>query len=90
MDSYGKATGQSVNLDKSSISFGSNVDEQVKATIKVLFGIQNEGGTGNYLGPPECFSGSKVQILSFIKDRLKSRMPGWFARSLSLSGKRSC
>lgn len=60
LDVYGRDTYQSINLDKSAISFGSNVEEGIKNSIKSLFGIENEGGKGNYLGLPECFSGSKI------------------------------
>lgn len=84
---YGRATGQSINLDKSAISFGSRVEDGVKENIKNMFEIENEGGTGNYLGLPECFSGSKIQMLDFIKERLKEKISSWFARSLSLGGK---
>lgn len=87
LKTYGDETGQRVNISKSSISFGANVDLLVQEMIKEIIGIQNEGGTGSYLGLPKCFSGSKVQMLDFIYDRLKSRLSGWFARTLSLGGK---
>lgn len=84
---YGDATGQQINLNKSSMTFGSKIEEVLKGKIKDLMGIANECGAGTYLGLPECFSGSKIQLLDYIKDKLKSRVNGWFARSLSMGGK---
>lgn len=47
----------------------------------------NEGGAGSSLGLPKCFSGSKRGMLAYILDKLKVRMYGWYARSLSHGGK---
>ena len=44
LDIYGRATGQVINLDKSSITFGSKIADTVKASIKTKMGIINEGG----------------------------------------------
>lgn len=49
--------------------------------------IFKEKGAGTYLGLPECFSDSKIDMFDFIKDRLKSCFSGWFPRSLSKGGK---
>lgn len=85
---YGGATCQRVNLDKSSITFGSKVKVLDQERIKRITEIKIEGGFSSYLGLLECFRGLNVQMLDFIHDRLKSRLSSWFPRSLSLGGKK--
>lgn len=38
--------------------------------IKEKLGIHQPGGEGTYLGLSEAFGGSKVSILSFLKEKL--------------------
>lgn len=84
---YGEATGQCINLRKSSITFGAKIQENLKEEIQQIMGIANQGGTSKYLGLPECFSGSKVELLSYLKDRTQCRLDTWFLRKLSQGGK---
>ncbi|XP_024013803.1 uncharacterized protein LOC112087890 [Eutrema salsugineum] len=84
---YGEATGQVINRDKSSLTFGDHVEESLKTMVKEKFGIHNEGGAGKYLGLPECFSGSKREMLAYIQDNFKNRMSNWYSRLLSQGGK---
>ncbi|XP_010495271.1 PREDICTED: uncharacterized protein LOC104772340 [Camelina sativa] len=87
LSEYGDVTGQMINFEKSSITFGSKVEDGIRNQIQVKLGIVKEGGASKYLGLPECFSCSKIDMLAYIHDNMKSRMSGWFARSLSQGGK---
>ncbi|XP_018473662.1 uncharacterized protein LOC108844873 [Raphanus sativus] len=84
---YGDSSGQFINFQKSAIMFGANVDPIMKRLIAEISGIDKEGGDGKYLGLPECFSGSKQQLLAFIGEKPSKRLKGWFAKKVSMSGK---
>ncbi|KAL0804916.1 hypothetical protein Bca101_097407 [Brassica carinata] len=87
LQKYAEATGQVINLNKSSLTFGKKVDQDLKLSIQNSLGIFAEGGAGTYLGLPECFSGSKVKMLAYIQEKMKGRMSGWYTRFLSQAGK---
>ncbi|XP_048593215.1 uncharacterized protein LOC106393995 [Brassica napus] len=84
---YGKASGQCINFDKSSLLFGKRINANTRQEIKDALGIQNEGGMGTYLGIPEDISGSKCKLFAFLKDKLMHRVNGWTGRWLSKGGK---
>ena len=84
---YGEATGQVINLSKSSLTFGKNISLELKEQIQEKLDIFSEGGVGNYLGLHECFSGSKVEMLAYIQDKMKGRMTSWYSKFLSQAGK---
>lgn len=87
LQDYGAVTGQTINFSKSSITLGNNIDHDLRISLQQILGIFNESGAGTYLGLPECFSGSKIDLLAYIQDKMKSRFSGWYARCLSLGGK---
>ena len=41
---------------------------------------------GSYLGFPESFGGSKVQLFGFVQDRLNNRVNGWTFRFFTKGG----
>ncbi|XP_019087550.1 PREDICTED: uncharacterized protein LOC109127379 [Camelina sativa] len=73
---YGDVIGQLINLYKSSITFGNKVEVGVRIQIQEKMGTVKEGGAG-----------SKVELLAYIHEKMKNRMLGWFAQSLSQGGK---
>ncbi|KAG7591227.1 Reverse transcriptase domain [Arabidopsis thaliana x Arabidopsis arenosa] len=84
---YGDASGQEINLQKSSIIYGAKMEPIMRHLLGLFLGISKEGGDGMYLGLPECFSGSKCDLLAYITKKLKTRLTGWYAKTLSLGGK---
>jgi len=87
LSTYGEVSGQMINLTKTAVTFGANIDEDTKDWIKNRSGIHLEGGTVKYLCLPQCLSGSKKELFGFLKEKLNSRMTGWFAKRLSYGGK---
>ncbi|KAG7599472.1 Reverse transcriptase domain [Arabidopsis suecica] len=84
---YGEASGQIINFDKSSITFGSRVYQHTRESIMRILQIPNIGGGGKYLGLPEQFAGKKKEMLQYIHDQLKRRIEGWQTKFLSAAGK---
>lgn len=84
---YSMVSGQRINYQKSCVYFGKLIPEERREQIKNKLGIHQIGGEGTYLGLPESFGGSKVSILSFLKEKLSQRIQGWQTRFLSPGGK---
>lgn len=84
---YELVSGQAVNLNKASITFGSKVSAAVKTRMRNLLGIYNEGGNGKYLGLPEKFNKKKGEMFEYIIEKVKAATQGWNRRFLSHGGK---
>ncbi|XP_010513002.1 PREDICTED: uncharacterized protein LOC104788940 [Camelina sativa] len=84
---YGDASGQIINFEKSSITFGSRVYQQTRDRIKHILSIPNVGGGGKYLGLPKQFGRRKKEMLQYIHTHVKQKTDGWQTRFLNTAGK---
>ena len=56
---------------------GHKVEESARHELRDILGIQNLRGMGSYLGLPKNLGGSKIQVFTFVHDRLNNRFNGW-------------
>ena len=84
---YGVASGQKVNLNKSSISFSANMGED---SIRQMCGILEVPATdnhGTYLGLPSQIGRKNSVVFNFIKKKVWQRLQGWSQKFLSRARK---
>ena len=67
---YGQGSEQLVNFNKSSISFSSNVHENVTRLICSILEVNVTVNYGVYLGLPFFIGRNKTQVFSSIRDRV--------------------
>lgn len=76
LDEYELASGQQVNLDKSSIYFSADITASVPYGILHNLDIQNNSGIDKYLGVPLIYGNSKKKHLMPLKDRMITKIWG--------------
>ena len=84
---YEQSSGQSINLDKSTVTFSGKTPDSVKDRVKNVLGILKEGGMGKYLGLPESFGRSKRDVFTGVVDKIRQRAHSWTTKFLSGAGK---
>ena len=84
---YATASGQCINLEKSSIYFSTNMGADHKEWITNCLGVKEVDNFETYLGLPTLISRSKYQTFSFLKDRVWKKLQGWKGTMLSRAGK---
>jgi hypothetical protein len=67
---YCNASGQRVNLDKSSVFFSKGCPENRRNLIKVALNVMNEMLNEKYLGMPSDVDKSKNGAFKYLKDRI--------------------
>nr|XP_028964583.1 uncharacterized protein LOC114827108 [Malus domestica] len=87
IDRYCEASGQKVNLQKSSIYFGANVPKGVAANLGGILGVSVVDNPGTYLGVPTIWGRSKKRGLAYVKGRILGKLQGWKQSALSRAGR---
>ena len=87
LKNYCRASGQVINYNKSSLVFSKNTPSEFKDQVAAIFGVPITESPGKYLGLPSDWGRSKKQALTWVKDRIQSKMSGWKEKLLSQAGK---
>nr|XP_011468563.1 PREDICTED: uncharacterized protein LOC105352685 [Fragaria vesca subsp. vesca] len=87
IETYGRASGQLVNFEKSSIVLSNNVSEFMQEEIYSLLGMEVVTSHEKYLGLPTYVGRKKTATFQFIKERLAKKVSGWQDRTLSGAGR---
>jgi len=87
LQEYEEASGQTVNLDKSNVTFGKGILQEQKDLILQELGMQEVAHQDKYLGLPMHVGRSKRRAFCAIKDRIGKRMAGWMNRLVSWAGR---
>ncbi|KAL5556124.1 hypothetical protein UlMin_038360 [Ulmus minor] len=84
---YAKASGQSINFDKSALSFSPNTDDRNKDEICSMFEISQVEGHDMYLGLPNFSMRNKRIQFGYIRNRVVKKLQGWKEKLFSQGGK---
>ena len=84
---YCRASGQQVNMDKSSIIFAKGIPQRRREEIMDLLDVHNMSLSEKYLGMPSDVGASVNGAFKYLKDRVWKRVQGWMEQSLSAGGK---
>ncbi|KAK4393443.1 putative mitochondrial protein [Sesamum angolense] len=87
LDTYKLASGQEINLHKSSAVFSRNTPRDTRQNLVTVLGIRLENKHEVYLGLPALAYRSKKALFAALKDRIWKRVQGWQEKSLSQAGK---
>ena len=73
---YEAASGQKINVDKSSVFFSNNTPDDRRSEAMNLLGPMQDTRHKKYLGLPSIIGKSKVEIFAEIKERMERKLSG--------------
>jgi hypothetical protein len=85
LSTYCQASGQQINMDKSSIHFPKGCSQSLRDKIKNTLEVHNEAPKEKYLGMPSDVGSVINGAFKFLKDRVWNRVQRWMEQCLSIS-----
>ncbi|XP_075659071.1 uncharacterized protein LOC142628931 [Castanea sativa] len=82
-----EASGQCLNMEKSSVYFSSNTLPKKRESIKALLGVSEVDRFESDLGLPTLVGRRKYHTFSYLKDRVWKKLQGWKGKNLSRARK---
>ncbi|XP_023905441.1 uncharacterized protein LOC112017206 [Quercus suber] len=87
LQTYAKASRQSINFEKSSAYFSNNTLERQKGQMLEILGVHEVDQFVNYLGLPTLIGHAMYNTFSYLNDRVWKKLQGWKGMMLSRAGK---
>ncbi|KAL0378826.1 UNVERIFIED_CONTAM: hypothetical protein Sradi_3188100 [Sesamum radiatum] len=87
LDIYAAASGQEINLEKSSITISRNIQVENQRRLATILGVQITVKYERYLGLPAVAGRSRSELFQSVKDRIWARIDGWNSKLLSQVGR---
>lgn len=88
LEDYAKASGQMMNLSKSSFMVSKNVDPSKGKELSQILGIERVGDLGHYLGMSSQMGLNKQRVFKRLKERIWKALQQWKGRLFSSRGKK--
>lgn len=87
LSTFEKASGQKVNLEKSSLFFSRNTSDNTRIEVCTQLTMNAATDDSTYLGLPNILGRNKSVILGFLKEKVRARIQSWDSKLLSRAGK---
>ncbi|XP_057803071.1 uncharacterized protein LOC131018358 [Salvia miltiorrhiza] len=87
LHSYELASGQTINLEKSTICFSPNMSPACIEKVTTILSIRETAGHSLYLGLPTSIPRKKKLQFEYLRDSVTKKLDGWDNKLFSAGGK---